>query len=92
MARKKKRGGGRRKIIRISAVAGAAGGGLYGYQRYKEHGAAGLVEAYSGYNLDRGDFNIMSAKSLHATIAGAAISMIGAKLGLNRYLPKGIGL
>ena len=92
MARRKKKGGGRRKIIRIAATAGAAGGALSAYAKYKEHGAAGVIEAYSGYNVDRGDFNIMAATSTHATLAGAIISMLGAKVGLNKYLPKGFGI
>ena len=92
MARKKKRGGGRRRIIRIAATAGAAGGALNAYAAYKSSGAPGVIQAYSGYNVTDGTFNIMTATSTHATLAGAIISMIGAKTGLNRYLPKGFGL
>jgi hypothetical protein len=91
MARKKKRGG-RRRVIRIAAMAGAAGGALNAYSQYQSNGAAGVVQAYSGYDPNAGTFNIMSATSLHATLAGALVSMVGAKLGLNRYLPKGFGI
>jgi len=92
MARRKKRSGGRRKIIRIAAVAGAAGGGLYAYQQYKAAGAGGAIQAYSGYNINDGSFNIMNANSLIATIAGGLISKIGSKLGINQMLPKGFGI
>jgi len=92
MANKRKKGGGRRKIIRIAAVAGAAGGALNAYAAYKSAGAPGVIQAYSGYNTSDGSFNIMSATSLHATLAGAIVSMIGAKLGVNKYLPRGFGI
>jgi len=92
MARRKRRGGGRRKVIRIAAVAGAAGGALWAYKAYQANGAGGVIQSYSGYNPSDGSFNIMNATSLMATIAGAAVSMVGAKLGLNKYLPKGFGI
>ncbi len=92
MARRKKSRGGRRRVIRIAATAGAAGGALNAYNAYKTAGAPGVIEAYSGYNTAAGTFNIMNATSTHATIAGAVVSMLGAKLGLNKYLPKGFGL
>ena len=92
MARRKKRGGGRRRTIRIAATAGAVGGGLYAYQAYQSSGANGVIQAYSGYDPSSGSFNIMNATSLHATLAGAIVSMVGAKLGINRYLPKGFAL
>lgn len=91
MARKKKRGG-RRRTIRIAATAGAIGGGLYAYNAYQANGANGVIQAYTGYNPGDGTFNIMNATSLHATLAGAVVSMIGAKMRLNQYLPKGFGL
>jgi len=91
MARKKKRGGGRRKIIRIAAVAGTAGGAKHAYDRYQASGISGAIEAYTGYNTADGTFNFLNASSMHATLAGALVSMIFAKTGLNRYLPKGIG-
>ena len=91
MARKKKRGGGRRKIIRIAAIAGAAGGAKHAYDRYQETGIVGAIEAYTGYNTGDGTFNFLNASSMHATLAGAVVSMIFAKTGLNKYLPKGIG-
>jgi len=92
MARRKKSRGGRRRVIRIAATAGAAGGALNAYAAYKSAGAPGVIQAYSGYNVSDGTFNIMNASSTHATIAGAIVSMLGAKLGLNKYLPKGFGI
>ena len=62
------------------------------YAAYKASGAPGIVQAYSGYNTTDGTFNIMNASSLHATLAGAIISKVGSKLGINSMLPKGFGL
>ena len=91
MARKKKRGG-RRKVIRIAATGGAIGAGLMAYQQYQANGAGGAIQTLTGYDPSSGQFAFSSATGLHAMLAGAAISMVGAKLGLNKYLPKGIGL
>jgi len=91
MARKKRRGG-RRRIIRVAATGGAIGAGLMAYQAYQSGGPSGAVQVMTGYDPSSGTFAFSSATGLQAMLAGAAISMVGAKLGLNKYLPKGIGL
>jgi uncharacterized membrane protein YebE (DUF533 family) len=91
MARKKKRGG-RRRVIRVAATGGAIGAGLMAYNAYQSSGPAGAIQTMTGYDPSSGSFSFASATGLHAMLAGAAVSMVGAKLGLNRYLPKGIGL
>ncbi len=91
MARKKKRGG-RRRVIRVAATGGALGAGLMAYNAYQSGGAPAAVQVMTGYDPSSGTFAFSSATGLHAMLAGAAVSMVGAKLGLNRYLPKGIGL
>ena len=91
MARKKKRGG-RRRIIRVAATGGAIGAGLMAYNAYQSGGPAGAVQVMTGYNASDGTFAFASATGLQSMLVGGVVSMIGAKLGLNKYLPKGIGL
>ncbi len=42
----------------------------------------------TGFNPSDGSFHPMAATGLMSLIAGAAVSMIGSKLRLNRYIPK----
>jgi len=91
MARRKKRGG-RRRIIRVAATGGAIGAGLLAYNAYQSSGPTGAVQVMTGYDPSSGQFAFSSAVGLHALLAGAAVSMVGAKLGLNKYLPRGIGI
>jgi hypothetical protein len=92
MARRRKRGGSRKRPIRIAATAGAIGGALYAYKAYQSMGPSGVVQAYSGYNPDDGSFAFSNAASLYATMIGGIVSWVGAKTGINRYLPKGFSL
>ena len=88
MARRRHSSGRRSHRIHIGATGGAIGAGLLAYNAYQGAGANGVVTVMTGFNPGDGSFHPMAATGLMSLIAGAAVSMVGAKLHLNRYIPK----
>ena len=88
MARRRHSGSRRSHRIHIGATGGAIGAGLLAYNAYQGAGANGVVTVMTGFNPGDGSFHPMAATGLMSLIAGAAVSMVGAKLHLNRYIPK----
>jgi len=61
------------------------------YAGYKEGGWHRVMVDWTGYDPNWG-WNIKWARALIPCVAGIAVSAIGAKAGVNKYLPKGVGL
>jgi len=88
MARRRHSSGRRSHRIHIGAAGGAIGAGLIAYNAYQAGGGPAVVNVMTGYNPADGSFHPMSATAMMSLIVGAAISMVGSKLKLNRYIPK----
>ncbi len=89
MARRRHSSGRRSHRIHIGAAGGAIGAGLLAINAYKaDPSGNSVVQVFTGFNPSDGSWHPTQAYGLMALIAGAAISMIGSKLKLNRYIPK----
>lgn len=84
MARRKKSRGRRRQKISIAATVGLLAALKMTWEARASTNK--MVRLWTGYNVAGNEFNIMGAQALIAAGAGAAASMVAAKVGLNRYV------
>jgi len=80
-----------KRPIRIAATLGMVAALIRTYQGYKDGGWHRVMVDWTGYDPNYG-WNITWAKALIPMVTGIAVSAIGAKAGVNKYLPKGVGL
>ena len=97
MARRKgKKRGGSRRGVRIAGMLGIAMGGYamikHAMAASPELRAASVVESLTGYWYPTGNFDWKTARFTVPAVAGAGVSLIASKVGLNRYTPKGINI
>ena len=85
MARRKKSRGRRRRKIPIAATAGMLIGLKNLWDGYKAGGTSRAMICLTGYDPNYG-FNWKWATATIPMVAGAGVSMIAAKSGLNRYI------
>jgi hypothetical protein len=91
MAKRKKRRGGGRRGIRIAATIGLVAGLIEAYNHYKAGGTGRVMIGLTGYDPNYG-WKPQWAKITLPIIAGCGVSLVAAKVGLNRYTPKGINI
>lgn len=92
-----RKGGG--PLIRIGAIAGLITGGIltikHAVDTAKYSGAAGagasVIESITGFNINSGGWSWKNMRLSLPMGAGIGHSYAYSKLGLNDYLPKGIG-
>ena len=85
MARRKKSRGRRRRKIPIAATAGMLIGLKNLWDGYKAGGTSRAMICLTGYDPNYG-FNWKWATATIPMVAGAGVSMVAAKSGLNRYI------
>ena len=81
---KRKKGGRRKQKISIAAAAGMVVGIKELWTAYQAGGGQRVMSALTGWNGT--DFNWRRATATIPMIGGAAVSMVAAKVGLNRYI------
>lgn len=96
---RRRHGGGRRKGIRIAATIGLAVGAYAlakGIMGARSGGAMAMADVacggISGYSFQRNDFDYKRMVFTIPVAVGCGVSMVGAKVGLNKYMPKHIKL
>ena len=82
---KKRKGGRRRQKIPIAATVGMLIGLKNLWEGYKAGGTGRALICLTGYDENYG-FNWKWATATIPMVAGAGISMIAAKSGINRYI------
>ena len=85
MARRRKKGGRRRQKIPIAATAGMVIGLIQLKKAWSAGGSHGAMVALTGYDPNYG-FNYKWATAIIPMVGGAAVSMVAAKSGINRYI------
>ena len=96
MARRKaKRKGSRKQKPSIVSALAFVPGAHYSYVGYTQKGLEGAathaLHGFTGYNANTNKFEMEGLKRGLIPAAGIlAISMVGKKMGLNRYVPKWI--